>query len=63
MDKRYAVGHVGPILEPNFDRVVRALTDADLEDEILSGRGEADYRSALVAEHERRARAGSPVSS
>lgn len=61
MDKRYAVGSVGPVLDPNYDRVVRALSDADLEDEILNGKGEDAYQAALIAEHGRRALIGPPA--
>ena len=50
----------GPVLPPNHERVVRALSEAELEDEIQAGRGEPDYQLALVREHERRARLGAP---
>lgn len=40
---------------PNYDRVVRQLTDEELEDEILGKRGTPGYQEALVREHGRRA--------
>lgn len=41
---------------PSHDRVARGLSDADLEEEILGRRGEADYQLALVREADRRAK-------
>lgn len=41
---------------PDYARVVRALDDAELEEEILGKRGEPDYQLALLAEHGRRAK-------
>lgn len=35
---------------PNYARIVRALSDADLLDEVELGRGEPEYRRALEAE-------------
>lgn len=61
-DRVYHI-HDGDALPPSYERVVRSLSEADLEDELLSERGDPEYRAALVAEHERRAGQGSPVSS
>lgn len=36
------------------------LTDAELEDAILGGEGDDDYRLALLTEYERRALDGAP---
>lgn len=47
--------------EPDYARLARTLSDADLEDEILLGRGEPGYRLALITEHEARSRAGAPT--
>lgn len=41
---------------PDYSRVVALLNEEELEEEIQSGRGESDYKLALVAEHKRRAR-------
>lgn len=61
MAKRYRFTAPEPEVAPNYERVARALSDADLEDEILLGRGEPGYKSALVDEADRRARAGAPT--
>jgi hypothetical protein len=45
----------GEGVDPSYDRVARALSDDELEDEILAGRGEAGFKLALLAEFERRA--------
>lgn len=60
MVARYPYADGAPRKPPDFGRVAAGLSDADLEDEILAGRGEPDYQAALVHEHERRARAGAP---
>lgn len=41
---------------PNYTRVVRSLTDAELEDEILGRLGTPEFQLALIAEAERRAK-------
>ncbi len=41
---------------PDYTRVVRALTDAELEEEILGRLGEPAFQLALLAEAERRAK-------
>lgn len=46
------------VIGPDYARVAVSLSDAELEEEILSGRGEPGYKLALVAEHERRAKRG-----
>lgn len=53
--RRYHLGDNAGVTPPAHERVVRSLSDAELEDEILARRGEADYQAALVAEAERRA--------
>lgn len=58
--KRYSVVGPGDELEPNFERVVQALSDEDLEEEIFSRRGEPGYMLALVAEAERRGHSAPP---
>jgi hypothetical protein len=60
--RRYPVHDGEGAKPPSFDRVVRSLTDDELEDEILGRRGAPDYQAALLAEHERRA-ASPPVAS
>lgn len=47
--------------DPDYARVARALSDIELEEEILEGLGEPGYRLALVQEHERRAGDGGPL--
>lgn len=42
------------VRKPNYARTAQALSDADLEDEILSRRGEPDYQLALLHEWELR---------
>lgn len=54
----YPVAGPGNEQEPNFP--VRGLSDEELEDEILGGKGEPDYRAALLAEADRRSKAGPP---
>lgn len=58
-ERRYLIRD-GEEVPPSYDRAVRALTDAELEDELLSKRGEPGYRLALVAEADRRHAAGAP---
>jgi hypothetical protein len=57
----YSVVGPGSDKAPDYERVARALTDADLEEEILSKRGEAAYQAALVAELDRRSKEGGPA--
>lgn len=54
------VGAERRVLPPSYDRVVRAMPDAELEDEILGGKGEPGYQLALIAEQDRRSKAGPP---
>lgn len=42
--------HAGAPSPPNYGRVVRSLTDAELLDEISNRRGDPDYQQALSAE-------------
>lgn len=58
--KAYPVSGPGDSTPPNYERGVRALSDAELEDEILSGRGEPGYQIALLAEADRRGQAPPP---
>lgn len=60
---RYPVSGDGRAKPPDYARVARSLPDADLEDEILAGLGEPEYRAALVAELDRRAAEGAAVPS
>ena len=39
---------------PAFDRVISLLSDQELADEILAGRGAPDYQAALAAAQARR---------
>ena len=55
-ERDYPLHDGGEPRAPNYDRVVRALSDAELEDEILGKRGEPGYQLALLAEAERRAK-------
>lgn len=51
----YNIVRLHDATDPDYRRVARTLDDAELEDEILGGRGEAAYQLALLAEAERRA--------
>jgi len=54
--KRYPVTYPrGKQKLPDYERVARLLTDADLEAEILARIGSAGYLAACVDEFERRA--------
>lgn len=55
--RRYEVHGEGGGRPPNFDRIMASLSDEDLEAEILGGKGELNYRLALLAEDTRRAHA------
>lgn len=55
--RSYPIDSGEPKSEPNYTRVVRSLSEEDLEAEILSERGERGYRLALLAEDTRRAQA------
>lgn len=43
-----------PQIPPDYERVVRLLTDAELEDEILGRRGSHDFQAACLKEADRR---------
>lgn len=49
-----------PATPPDYDRVVRLLTDAELEEEITGKKGEPEYQLALLREADRRAQGGPP---
>lgn len=55
-EKTYSI--VGPegYKPPNYARVVRELTDAELRSEIAASRGDAGYQEAARAELARRER-------
>jgi hypothetical protein len=53
--RSYPIDSGEPKREPDYGRVVRGLSDQELEDESLSGRGDLGYRLALVQEDTRRA--------
>lgn len=53
--RHYPIDKPGPDRPPDYSRVIRMLSDAELEDEILGRRGEAAYQLALLAEADRRA--------
>lgn len=52
--KTYGYTNASPTLDPNYARVARSLSDAELEEEILGRKGEPGYQAALVAELEQR---------
>lgn len=54
----YPVAGPGAEQPPNFS--VRSLSDEELEDEILGRKGGPEYQAALVAEADRRSKAGAP---
>lgn len=58
--KVYEVAGSGPLKDPDYGRLARSLTDAELEDEILQRRGGFDYQAALVSELDHRAATGVP---
>lgn len=51
----YAMDDGNPRSEPNYERVVRSLSEEDLEAEILAKKGDPGYQLALIVEHDRRA--------
>lgn len=53
----YPVVGPGDKREPDYERVARTLTDAELEEEILGRRGDARYQLVLIQEAERRGQA------
>jgi hypothetical protein len=50
----YPVVGGGPQKPPDYGRVVRAMTDRDIRDEIAGRLGGSDYQAALQAEAARR---------
>lgn len=56
-EERYYPIEAGKGLRPpDYKRVVRALTDDELEEEILGKLGDPGYQLALLAEAEQRAK-------
>jgi hypothetical protein len=52
--RRYPYRDGDDATAPDYGRVVRTLTDEEIEEEILGRRGEPGYQLALLAEAERR---------
>lgn len=48
--------HAGTASPPQYDRVVRSLSNDELQQEATSGKGERGYQQAVAAELERRVR-------
>lgn len=58
--KRYHIRDHAETNPPDYERVARLLSDAELEEEILARLGTANYQLVLLAESDRRGKQPPP---